>query len=168
MIFRKNSGFTLIELLIVIALIGVLAVALLSTINPVEQTRKAKDSARKAAAAEMLNSLERFQATFFCYPWEITLTDPTPACGTGTAPGTLTEADIVADMSVNSSEMKPEFFTRDVVTSTGTNRLKLTEGATSQLIHICFVPESESFQAQADKNDAGVVTTGGTHVCVPE
>ena len=37
-----ESGFTLVELLIVIALIAILSVAVLATINPIEQSNKAK------------------------------------------------------------------------------------------------------------------------------
>jgi prepilin-type N-terminal cleavage/methylation domain-containing protein len=164
----RNRGFTLIELLIVIALIGVLAVALLSTINPVEQPRKAKDTARGAAAAEMLSALERFQATFFCYPWDIDFAASTPSCGDIVNPDKvpLNEADTIADLTVNTSEMKPEFFNRDVVTDTGTNKLQLTEDTTN-LVHICYVPESATQKQQAN-NDAAGGGSASTHVCVPE
>ena len=38
----NKRGFTLVELLIVIALISILSVAVLATINPIEQANKAK------------------------------------------------------------------------------------------------------------------------------
>lgn len=160
---KIKRGFTLIELLIVIALIGVLAVALLSAINPVEQTRKANDTSRKAAASEMLNAIERFEATFFCYPWEYDFTART--CGTGTAPSTIDDADLQTALVDNSSELKPEFFDRGVVKDTGVNALALSEDADS-LVHICFVPQSTTFKQQASKDIAG--ESGTTHVCVPE
>ena len=65
-----RKGFTLIELLIVIAILGILAVAVLSAINPVEQMKKARDAGRKSDAAELLNAHERYFTTFGCYPWE--------------------------------------------------------------------------------------------------
>ena len=54
------KGFTLVELLIVIALIAILSVAVLATINPIEQSNKARDAKFKNDAAEVMNSYERF------------------------------------------------------------------------------------------------------------
>jgi len=42
LIKTRSKGFTLVELLIVIALIAILSVAVLATINPIEQANKAK------------------------------------------------------------------------------------------------------------------------------
>ncbi len=67
-ILRK--GFTLVELLIVIALIAILSVAVLSTINPIEQSNKARDSRVQNDAAEVLNAMERYYASVQKYPWE--------------------------------------------------------------------------------------------------
>ena len=55
----RNKGFTLIELLVVITLIGILAVAVLSAINPIEQINKARDAGRRADAAQILKALDR-------------------------------------------------------------------------------------------------------------
>lgn len=66
-IFEK--GFTLVELLIVIALIAILSVAVLATINPIEQSNKAKDSTVQNDAAEVMNSYERYYANAQAYPW---------------------------------------------------------------------------------------------------
>lgn len=60
------------ELLIVIALIAILSVAVLATINPIEQSNKAKDSTMQNDAAEVLNGYERFYASNMVtasYPW---------------------------------------------------------------------------------------------------
>lgn len=65
----KNLGFTLVELLIVIALIAILSVAVLATINPIEQSNKAKDSTVQNDAAEIMNSYERYYANAQAYPW---------------------------------------------------------------------------------------------------
>ena len=66
-VFEK--GFTLVELLIVIALIAILSVAVLATINPIEQSNKAKDSTVQNDAAEVMNSYERYYANAQAYPW---------------------------------------------------------------------------------------------------
>ena len=64
-----QKGFTLVELLIVIALIAILSVAVLSTINPIEQSNKARDSRVQNDAAEVLNAMERYYASKQMYPW---------------------------------------------------------------------------------------------------
>ena len=63
------KGFTLVELLIVIALIAILSVAVLATINPIEQSNKAKDSTTQNDAAEVLNAYERYYTVKNTYPW---------------------------------------------------------------------------------------------------
>jgi len=64
-----TEGFTLVELLIVIALIAILSVAVLATINPIEQTNKARDARVQNDAAEVMNSYERYYASLNRYPW---------------------------------------------------------------------------------------------------
>lgn len=73
-ILRK--GFTLVELLIVIALIAILSIAVLSTINPIEQSNKARDSRVQNDAAEVLNAMERYYASNQKYPWVLYETNP--------------------------------------------------------------------------------------------
>jgi prepilin-type N-terminal cleavage/methylation domain-containing protein len=64
-----TEGFTLVELLIVIALIAILSVAVLATINPIEQTNKARDARVQNDAAEVMNAYERYYASLNRYPW---------------------------------------------------------------------------------------------------
>ena len=64
-----SKGFTLVELLIVIALIAILSVAVLATINPIEQSNKAKDSTVQNDAAEVMNAYERYYTVKSTYPW---------------------------------------------------------------------------------------------------
>lgn len=64
-----TEGFTLVELLIVIALIAILSVAVLATINPIEQANKARDAGVQNDAAEVLNAYERYYTSQNAYPW---------------------------------------------------------------------------------------------------
>lgn len=65
---RKSSGFTLIELLIVISIIGIVAGAIIVTINPLTQMQKARNAQRKADLRTMANAVERYKATTGSYP----------------------------------------------------------------------------------------------------
>ena len=64
-----KKAFTLVELLIVITLIAILSVAILATLNPIEQTNKARDAQFKNDAAEVLSAYERYFASQNAYPW---------------------------------------------------------------------------------------------------
>jgi prepilin-type N-terminal cleavage/methylation domain-containing protein len=64
-----SAGFTMIELLIVIAILGILAVAVLSAINPVEQINRGRDTASRGDAEQMINAIDRFNAFQGYYPW---------------------------------------------------------------------------------------------------
>ncbi|MFA5025382.1 MAG: type II secretion system protein [Candidatus Shapirobacteria bacterium] len=66
-----KKAFTLVELLIVITLISILSVAVLATINPIEQTNKARDAQFKNDAAELVSAYERFFASQNKYPWNV-------------------------------------------------------------------------------------------------
>jgi len=155
---NKTRGFTLIELLIVIALIGILAVALLSAINPLEQLRKGRDSARKADASELLNAVERFNASYQCYPWNYdgavcTVSGSYTPLGGGTASvePSFTTGGNVEFLLVPSGEVKTEFTTRvDTASTSGPSAGKIflaeVDGSTNieGAVKICFEPESNT------------------------
>lgn len=58
-----QKGFTLVEILITLALLAIIAVVTLIAINPLEQLRRAKDSANLQNATSFLNAISRYQAT---------------------------------------------------------------------------------------------------------
>ncbi len=53
----KNSGFTLVELLVVIAIIAILAAVVVLIINPLELTRRGRDSARLTDLANLQQAI---------------------------------------------------------------------------------------------------------------
>jgi prepilin-type N-terminal cleavage/methylation domain-containing protein len=73
--FRISSGFTLVELLIVITLIAILSVAVIATINPIQQTNKARDARYAVVVGELLGALERYYSSQNTYPWNVTSYD---------------------------------------------------------------------------------------------
>jgi len=172
---RKNiqKGFTLVELLIVIALIAILSVAVLATINPIEQSNKAKDSTVQNDAAEVMNAYERYYANSQSYPWMVYgATKPTVEtalilrsdsygfgiCDAGSADFDAVEpADTSSDCSTNSTdpglliskdELKLAFVGKDefrTVADNPENGLYLYKAAGSGgSIYVCYVPKAKS------------------------
>ncbi len=156
----KKRGFTLVELLIVIALIGILSVAVLSTINPIEQANKANDSAKKNDSSEVLSAIERYYATQYQYPWV--------AQNTG---GTLTnDSEVGYDVSeidvgicdadcdtdgilITSDELKAAFRKKSFLTATlDVDKVYLYKAASSSSIYVCFIPKSRAFRTWSTSN----------------
>jgi prepilin-type N-terminal cleavage/methylation domain-containing protein len=139
---NKTKGFTLIELLIVIAVLGILIVAILSAIDPLEQIRKARDAGRKSDAAELLSAYERYYSTFQCYPWD----DGAPQCAGDD------DADRTAEVNpwlgtdtedfelITQGELKAQFTNRDSIQS---SELWVIEDVDKN-VTVCFEPESKS------------------------
>lgn len=70
-LFKKSSkGFTLIELLVVIGILGVLASALVATIDPFEQIKKGDDAVLKNVATEFQTAGLRYYTTHGTLPWD--------------------------------------------------------------------------------------------------
>jgi len=174
---KIKYGFTLIELLIVIVIIGILAVAVLSAINPIEQINKSKDAGMRSDANELLNAYERYYTTHRKYPW-----DNGGSCSEPNA--TVASDGVCIDTLVSSGELKPEFAERNSVTlaadesSDGTGLLYVTVDE-DNLIHICFQPKSlanlsmtENLRCRDGSKPAnGSCATGlgePVYLCVPE
>ncbi|MDD4026888.1 MAG: type II secretion system protein [Candidatus Shapirobacteria bacterium] len=167
---NKLKGFTLVELLIVIALISILSVAVLATINPIEQSNKAKDSTVQNDAAEVMNSYERYYANAQAYPWQLYGSPTKPSvedavllrsdsqgfglCDEGDY---NTSASVATTCSVNSStpgeliksdELKTAFVGKDefrTVATNDENGLWLYKQAGSGGgIYVCYVPKAKS------------------------
>lgn len=153
----NSKGFTLIEILIVIVIIGILAALILAAINPIDQIKKANDVSKKSDSAELLNALERFYATFLYYP----------TCGGGyigpcqiTSSPTLVSSALL-DEIVAKGEVKTEFKNKNTLAS-----LYISQTASNET-HVCFEPESKSFQAQAVVSSF-CPNAGTPCICIPE
>jgi len=180
---QNKKGFTLIELLIVIVIIGILAVAVLSAINPIEQINKATDQGKKSDAAELLNALERYFTTFQQYPWDKVSGTTGPASGAPVYAGVSGVAQTwigvagaaSADKSlVGTNELKPEFPRRKSL-----DELKVfvylpsgSTGTANYLVRICFAPVSKNFKLltkyTVDGEYVGEGDTQAALTCVPE
>lgn len=63
-----TKGFTLIELIVVIAILGMLAIALLAAINPLAQLQKSNDARRKGDLEAIQHALELYYQDNGSYP----------------------------------------------------------------------------------------------------
>ncbi len=165
----KNKGFTLIELLIVITLLGILAVAVLSAINPVEQMNRSRDTASRSDAEQLLSAIDRYYASTGYYPW---FTAPPADEGANPLICNTNQTWCKVDMNLTDgsqpiltklssggyAEIKESFVTR--ITDEGYNPLYLyNEGEQGDSTYVCFKPQSAAFKEEAVKRcgvEAGV------------
>lgn len=173
---RSAAGFTMIELLIVISILGILAVAVLSAINPVEQINRGRDTGSRSDAEQLLSAMDRFNAFQGYYPWvynpndDATIADPVGGmlvvtndwfasgtlAGGGVANGDcsvlarLSEGNTAAQDPCNGSlELKQSFIQR--ITSTGYNPLYVyNSGDQGASTYVCFTPQSGAFVQEAE------------------
>ena len=149
---HSSKGFTLIELLVVIGILGILATALVATIDPFEQLKKASDANVKNTAVEFVDANVRYYTTHNGMPWAGTDTYGTNCAApgaigsaTGTTNGpvllnTLT-ANCLAEL-INDGELKTAFTSAGGVLTS----IWLTGGTNS--VTACFKPSS-----RAQRND---------------
>ncbi len=177
-LLKVSKGFTLIELLVVIGILGILASALVATIDPFEQLSKATDSSTQNTAVEFVNASTRFYTTHQKLPWG-TSDNLTSCAGTNSisalalnsAAGTQCLRDLITDGELKASFTTATNITKNIVIS-GIGD-PVTSGSGSIGATACYVPQSKSGQKNANTryNEAGVVTTscksmsGGTNNC---
>lgn len=167
---NKMRGFTLVELLIVIALIAILSVAVLATINPIEQSNKAKDSTVQNDAAEVMNAHERYYANAQSYPWmlygatKLSVEDATllrsdsygfGLCDIGSTasePGATSTACLVTSATpgelIKSDELKTSFVGKDEFRTVGANDENglwlYKQAGSGGGLYVCYVPKAKS------------------------
>lgn len=170
--FKFTKGFTLVELLIVIGLLGAIALIVISTINPIEQSNRARDTRFKADGSQLVSAIDRYFVGKNEFPWT-TLTPATTsemAFGFVSAKtigvGVCGDANCTTNGSIlDSNELKSEFRSRDFIkdsSTTPSKKIYIGKAATSaSSIYACFVPLSESVRDKAC-TDGKVYTVTGT------
>lgn len=166
-----TSGFTLIELLVVIGILGILASALVATIDPFEQLSKATDSSTQNTTVEFVNAAVRYYTTHTKLPWGTS--DGLTSCAgsvsltsanlnAGASPTNMTQClkDLIAEGELKASFTTATNITKNIVVS-GIGD-PVTSGAGSIGATACYVPQSKSGQKNQNTryNEVGAVTTG--------
>ena len=144
-LFKRNKGFTLIELLVVIGILGILAAALIATIDPFEQLNKAQDANTKNTVVEYVDANIRYFTTHQAMPWaDSALTGVCQKQGANWPSGTglqdVNMIDCTQDL-ISDHELKASF-------STAINILKnifVTAGV-NNVVTVCYLPVSKSQQ----------------------
>jgi len=172
---NRSKAFTLVELLIVIGLLGAIALIVISAINPIEQSNRARDTRFKADGSQLISALDRYFVSHDEFPW----TTLTPATTTEMAYGFVSARTLGVGLCGNagcttdgglltSNELKTEFRNRDFVknTASATTDKKLFIGKatlSSSSVYACFVPLSKSIRDKACADSkVYLVTASGT------
>ncbi|MFZ1721323.1 MAG: prepilin-type N-terminal cleavage/methylation domain-containing protein [Microgenomates group bacterium] len=154
---KNAAGFTMIELLIVIAILGILAVAVLSALNPIEQINRGRDTGYRSDAEQLLNAFERYQAFQGAYPWQTGPGDTSniglswqvfddSVADTATPPCPVYEklSEATTANCIGTDEVKVSFFNR--VFAASRNPLYVyNDGTQGASTYVCFAPSSQAF-----------------------
>jgi prepilin-type N-terminal cleavage/methylation domain-containing protein len=177
----KKLGFTMIELLIVIAVLGILAVAVLSAINPIEQINRGKDTGSRSDAEQLLSSIDRFYAGKGFYPWMIGADSDNEEITNNVGGGVAVLTEITAlDQEIGddatpfltnlssggAAEIKESFVTR-VIDDTYNTLSIYNNGVSGSSTYICFTPKSSSFREEAWKRCSTAVGAGSVGLTMP-
>lgn len=173
----NQAGFTMIELLVVISVIGVLSVAVLSSINPIEQINKGRDTRTRSDAAQLINAIDRYFSIHEEYPWNTNTDTYTAGASydkyneaftfyendTGKVNTTGLTASVDAwdwvDILSTVAEVKSGFIQR-LKTDANVDYV-LTKAATANAtMYVCFPPSSNAFDQEASKRCGDGRTTG--------
>lgn len=167
-----KKGFTLVELLIVIGLLGAIALIVISAINPIEQSNRARDTKYKADSGQLISATDRYFVSHDEFPWQtvdnVTYDSPDDAVAFQNA-----NMDIFGLCSVSGNcavsgilveeELKTEFINRSFIEAADTTlddiQLGKAQGS-SESVYACFTPLSKSNREKAC--NAGQVYTLAT------
>lgn len=162
-VWQQSVGFTMIELLIVISILGILAVAVLAAINPIEQINRGRDTGSRSDAEQLISGIDRYYAFNGYYPWQTgaadtthraiawthfvdstSLMDSSGSCKVGEKLGTATTAGCSG-----ADELKQSFLDR-VSAATYNNLYIFNDGGQGSSTYACFAPKSKAFVTEVN------------------
>ena len=159
---KAQTGFTLIELLVVIGILGILAAALVATIDPFEQLNKAQDANSKNTAVEFLNANIRYYTTHSAMPWWSNGASCMGATTTLSAVNLSSDSGMYSNCLstlVNEGELKQAFSTATGILGT------LYANESNGNITMCYKPKSKSQSRDANTKYLDAAATPGGATC---
>lgn len=160
--WKFKPGFTLIELLVVIGILGILAAALIATIDPFEQLKKANDATAKNIVAEFVDATTRYYGNHNAYPWDDTSFGG-GGCNSATAPSSQKLVDGTSVWEcvttlIDDGEIKSTF-------KNATSALKavvVNGGTDTTPVQACYQPQSKTGQKDPNTKfmETGVEDSG--------
>lgn len=163
---QVSKGFTLIELLVVIGILGILAAALVATIDPFEQLNKGSDARTENTLIEFQNGLLRYYTLRGQLPWNDTDDECMGVGGAPTTPQSITAISACLDDLIAQGELKQSF-----ANSPDLPNIYITEESRNN-IALCYEPISKSKQRDVNTiyaQDGGAGTdcksSGGATDC---
>ncbi len=170
---NPQKGFTLIELLVVLGILGILAAALLATINPVEQLKKAQDTSLKNIAAQFVSASVRYYSVHNALPWHAVANGGANCYTGGNTLATVPLSSLTTCITtlISDGELKQSYLNANNLNSAIVTNPNPSTGNVSDTV-VCFQPQSESQQQDANTKysqngsaGASCKSQGGTNNC---
>lgn len=164
----------MVEMLIVVAVLGILAAALLATIDPFEQMKKAQDTTMRNAVVDIYDSITRFYGTNGDMPWGSD-NGIGGDCDGAISPNYVDLTDTGANACIaglqTRGELKPDFLTQLGAAKQSRIILDLTDttGADITTARVCFQPDSKTIRGEPNTkycdDGSGVLVDGSSGGC---
>ena len=132
-----KKGFTLVELLIVIGILGELAVGLFLALDPLEQTKKAADAAKKSISTQIVRGVNAYYASYGSFPgvggW----------LNTAALPNAIPTMIAAGELNANFLNTAGQYMTSNV--------MYMYRPATG--VSVCFNPQSKAARAEPNSRN---------------
>lgn len=144
----------MIELLIVIAVLGILAVAVLSVINPIEQINRSRDTGGRSDSEQLIGAIDRYYANNGLYVWQATSESDAEMPWTEVDLALLDDGGTIVlnkldDTAVTgTNEIKASFVSR-ITAPTYKSLYVYNNGTAGSSTYVCFEAQSKQFQTDA-------------------